>query len=102
MKRKFNFNENEKSLIVKSLNLLRNYLYMQNRPTTPVDEILIKMDNHCLMVDEYENGIIINALNNFRYKLKSQNESRAEVNEVLLKIIDKSEKRNHFIKGYER
>lgn len=103
MKIKLNFNENEKSLIVKSLTLLRNYLYTQSRSTTPVDEILLKMDNdYCLIVDEYENGIIINALNNFRYKLKSQNESRAEVNDVLLKIIDVSEKRNNFIKGYER
>ena len=40
---KYEFSVNETNLIVKSLNLLRNYLNTQDRATDSVDEIIIKL-----------------------------------------------------------
>ena len=90
---KCEFTVEESNLIIKSLNLLRNYLSKQERSTESVDEIIIKLSDYEKMdMDKYEIGIIINALNNYRYKLKSMNESRSEVNELLLRLLDDSEK----------
>ncbi len=89
---RYDFSMEEKSVIIKSLNLLRNYLSAQDRSTDSIDEILSKLDSHKVAFDKFELGIIINALNNYRYKLKSMNESRSDVNELLLKIIDDTEK----------
>lgn len=90
---KYEFTILESNLIIKSLNLLRNYLSKQERTTETVDEIIIKLSEYGKMdMDKYEIGIIINALNNYRYKLKSMNESRSEVNELLLRLLDDSEK----------
>ena len=91
--KKFEFTIEESNLIIKSLNLLRNYLSKQERTTESVDEIIIKITEYGkIEIDKYEIGIIINALNNYRYKLKSMNESRSEVNELLLRLLDDSEK----------
>ena len=90
---KYEFTILESNLIIKSLNLLRNYLSKQERTTETVDEIIIKITEYRkIEIDKYEIGIIINALNNYRYKLKSMNESRSEVNELLLRLLDDSEK----------
>lgn len=90
---KCEFTVEERNLIIKSLNLLRNYLSKQERTTETVDEIIIKITEYGkIEIDKYEIGIIINALNNYRYKLKSMNESRSEVNELLLRLLDDSEK----------
>ena len=90
---KYEFTILESNLIIKSLNLLRNYLSKQERTTETVDEIIIKITEYGkIEIDKYEIGIIINALNNYRYKLKSMNESRSEVNELLLRLLDDSEK----------
>lgn len=90
---KCEFTIEESNLIIKSLNLLRNYLSKQERTTETVDEIIIKITKYGkIEIDKYEIGIIINALNNYRYKLKSMNESRSEVNELLLRLLDDSEK----------
>ena len=90
---KYEFTILESNLIIKLLNLLRNYLSKQERSTESVDEIIIKLSEYGKMdMDKYEIGIIINALNNYRYKLKSMNESRSEVNELLLRLLDDSEK----------
>lgn len=90
---KCEFTVEESNLIIKSLNLLRNYLSKQERTTETVDEIIIKITEYGkIEIDKYEIGIIINALNNYRYKLKSMNESRSEVNELLLRLLDDSEK----------
>ena len=90
---KYEFSVNETNLIVKSLNLLRNYLNTQDRATDSVDEIIIKLTDYNKMeIDKHELGIIINALNNYRYKLKSLNEPRSEVNELLLRLLDDSER----------
>ena len=90
---KYEFTIEESNLIIKSLNLLRNYLSKQERTTETVDEIIIKITEYGkIEIDKYEIGIIINALNNYRYKLKSMNESRSEVNELLLRLLDDSEK----------
>lgn len=89
---KCEFTIEESNLIIKSLNLLRNYLSKQERTTETVDEIIIKITEYGkIEIDKYEIGIIINALNNYRYKLKSMNESRSEVNELLLRLIDDSD-----------
>ena len=90
---KYEFTILESNLIIKSLNLLRNYLSKQERSTESVDEIIIKLSDYGKTdMDKYEIGIIINALNNYRYKLKSMNESRNEVHELLLILLDDSEK----------
>ena len=90
---KCEFTVEESNLIIKSLNLLRNYLSKQERTTETVDEIIIKITEYGkIEIDKYEIGIIINALNNYRYKLKSMNESRSEVNVLLLRLLDDSEK----------
>ncbi|UKI28276.1 MAG: hypothetical protein L6V78_04745 [Clostridium sp.] len=62
----------ESNLIIKSLNLLRNYLSKQERTTETVDEIIIKLSEYgkkWIWIST-KIGIIINALNNYRYKLK--------------------------------
>ena len=79
---KCEFTIEESNLIIKSLNLLRNYLSKQERTTETVDEIIIKITEYGkIEIDKYEIGIIINALNNYRYKLKRMNETRTQLKE---------------------
>ena len=96
---KFEFDENEKGIIINSLSLLRNYLQSQERSTDSIDEILLKLsDKHKVELDTFDSKIIINALNNLRYKLKSQNQSRSDVNDILLKMIDETDKKKVLIR----
>ena len=43
---KYEFTILESNLIIKSLNLLRNYLSKQERSTESVDEIIIKLSDY--------------------------------------------------------
>lgn len=90
---RFDLTDVEKSIITKSLNMLRNYLSAQERSTDSVDEILVKVNNNKVDLDSFDAKIIINALNNLRYKLKSDNQPRGEVNDILLKMIDETDKK---------
>lgn len=88
---KYEFSPEEHDVVMRSLNLLRNYLTAQDRPTDAVDEILCKLNNGKVHFDKLELRIVINALDNYRYKLKNMNEPRGEVNDILLKMIDDAE-----------
>ena len=94
---KFDLTDVEKSIITKSLNMLRNYLSVQERATDSVDEIIVKINSHKVELDTFDSKIIINALNNMRYKLKSNNQPRGEVNDILLKMIDETDKKKVLI-----
>ncbi len=94
---KFDLTDVEKSIITKSLNMLRNYLSTQKRSTESVDEILIKVNSHKVELDSFDSKIIINALNNMRYKLKSNNQPRTDVNDIILKMIDETGKKKRLI-----
>lgn len=96
---KFDFTDGEKSIITNSLNMLRNYLSAQERPTESVDEIIIKINNHKVELDTFDSKIVINALNNMRYKLKSNNQPRGEINNILLKMINETDKKRIPILG---
>ena len=85
---KYEFSRSEQDVVVRSLNVLRNYLTAQDRPTDDVNELICKLNNSKVYFDNFEISIVINALNNYRYKLKNMNEPRTEVNEILLKMID--------------
>ena len=100
---KFEFLDEERTMIVESLNLLRNYLTAQDRATESIDEIILKFENTCKVeFDKIELGITINALDNYRHKLKSMNQSRTMVNEVLLRLIDQDSKKKVFIRTLTR
>lgn len=91
---KFDLTDNERTLIITSLNMLRNYLVAQERSTDSVDEIILKIsDKSKIELDSFDAKIIINSLNNMRYKLKSENQPRSEVNDILLKMIDETDKK---------
>lgn len=94
---KFDLTDVEKSIITKSLNMLRNYLSAQERSTDSVDEILVKINSRKVELDIFDSKIVINALNNMRYKLKSNNQPRGEVNDILLKMIDETDKKKVLI-----
>ena len=77
---KYDFTSKEVSLIINSLNSLRNYMSMQERATNVIDEMILKINikkianlnkisNNKIEFDIYESKILINSLNNFRYKL---------------------------------
>ena len=69
---RFDLTDSERTIIIKSLNMLRNYLSAQERSTDSVDEIILKVsDNHKVELDTFDSKIIINALNTMRYKLKN-------------------------------
>lgn len=90
---KYELSNNENSLVIRSLNLLRNHLVARDESTKVVDDIISKLvESVKVEFDKYEMKIIINALNNYRYKLKNMGESRIEVNDMLLKMIDDTEK----------
>lgn len=98
---KFDFTEEEKVIIVKSLNLFRNNLILQNKPFELIDDILLKMtNNHKVELDLTYTNIVIKSLNNYRYKLKSEGQSRNSVNSILSRMIEETDKNK--IKGYER
>lgn len=93
-KMKLELCDNEKTLIIKSLTMFRNYLSAQDRSTDSVDEIILKLsDKRKVELDTFDAGIIINALNTMRYKLKNENQPRTEVNDILLKMIDETDKK---------
>ena len=94
---KFDLTDAEKSIITKSLNMLRNYLSAQERSTDSVDEIIVKINSRKVELDTFDSKIVINALNNMRYKLKSNNQPRGEVNDILLKMIDETDKKKVLI-----
>ena len=99
---KYQFNPQEQDIILRSLNLLHNYLKAQDHLTDAVDEIISKLNDGRVHFDKYELGIVINALNNYRYKLKNMNEPRTEVNDILLKMIEDTEnmdsKKKHLLR----
>lgn len=100
---KFDFKDEERSLIIKALNMFGNYLSAQDKSTDSVDEILLKLeDTSKVELDKYEMGTTINALNSYRYKLKSMNMPRTEVNDILLKMIDETDKKKVFSKTLTR
>lgn len=90
--------ESEKSLIIKSLTMFRNYLTAQDRSTDSVDEIILKIsDKKKVELDTFDAGIVINALNTMRYKLKNENQPRTEVNDILLKMIDETDSKKKLL-----
>ena len=93
-KYKFDFTEEETVIIVKSLNLFRNNLILQNKPFEPIDDILLKLNNnHKVEFDLTYTNIVIKSLNNYRYKLKSEGQSRNEVNNILCRMIEETDKK---------
>ena len=91
---RFDLTDNERTIIIKSLNMLRNYLSAQQRSTASVDEIIVKVsEHHKVDLDIFDAKIVANALNNMRYKLKSDNQPRSDVNDILLKVIDETDKK---------
>ena len=90
---KYEFEDTERTIIMKSLNMLRDYLTSQDRPTDSVDNLLIKVNSKSkLEVDIYDAKIIIFALNNLRLKYKNENssrEDRMELSKVMDKLIEK-------------
>lgn len=95
---KFDLSDSERTIIIKSLNMLRNYLAAQERATNSVDEIILKVsDKNKVELDTFDSKIIINALNTMRYKLKSDNQPRNEVNDILLKMIDETDSKKKLL-----
>lgn len=102
-KLKFEFSDNEKSLILEALNIFRNNLALHGRTTYAIDEILIKIgDKSKVEFDRIETNIMINALNNFRFFIKLKQQSPNEVNDILLKIISETDKKSIFKEASER
>ena len=98
-KLKFDFSDDEKSLVIKALSMLRNILISQNRATIAVDEILLRLgDKNKIELDRIETNIIINALNNLRKFIKTEHQSPTDVNDVLLKLIDETDKKKVFLR----
>lgn len=90
---KFEFSNDEKSLITKSLNNWRNELVSENKSTESIDEILVNIQDNKVELDYIDAKILINSLNNYRYKLKDVGLSCSNVNDVLLKIINETDKK---------
>ena len=95
---KFDLSDDERTTIIKALNMLRNHLSMQEQSTIYIDELIIKInDNRKFELDIFDAKIVINALNNMRYKLKNENKPRDDVNNIILKMIDETDsKKNEF------
>lgn len=89
---RFDLSDDERTTIIKALNMLRNHLSMQEQSTIYIDELIIKInDNHKFELDIFDAKIVINALNNMRYKLKNENKPRDDVNNIILKMIDETD-----------
>lgn len=100
---KLEINDGEKTLIIKSLTMFRNYLSAQDRSTDSVDEIILKLsDKKKVELDVFDAGIVINALNTMRYKLKNENQPRTDVNDILLKMIDETDKKKLILRKHTR
>jgi len=98
-KLKFEFSDNERSLILEALNIFRNNLAFQGRTTDAIDEILIKLsDKSKVEFDRIETNIMINTLNNLRFFIKLKQQSPNEVNDILLKLIDETDKKKVFLR----
>lgn len=91
---KFDFSNAEKSLIIKSITMLRNDLLSQERDVAVVDDILLKFsDSSRVELDIYEYKIVINALNNLRTSIKEQKQSPIEVSNIILRMIEENGKK---------
>lgn len=89
---RFDLSDDERTIIIKALNMLRNHLSMQGQSTIYSDELIMKInDNHKFELDIFDAKIVINALNNMRYKLKNENKPRDDVNNIILKMIDETD-----------
>ncbi len=88
---KYEFSSKEQDVILRSLNMLHNYLRAQDRSSEAVDEIISRFNNDKIYFDKFELSIVIRALNDYRYKLKNMDEPRNEVNDILLKMINDTE-----------
>lgn len=100
---KIEFNDNERSLILESLNNMRNQLTLEQRTTEPIDDILLKFNNETkIEFEKNECLIVINSLNNFRNKLKNENKSPSDVNDIILRIISETDKKRFFKEDNER
>lgn len=97
------FDENEKVIIINSLNNLRTNLSNEDRTIDFLDDIILKVsDSKKTELDLFESKIIINALNTFRVSLKELNKPRTEVNNLLLKVIDETDKKTLTLKKKKR
>lgn len=91
---KFDYNSDEKSIIIKSITMLRNELLSQERDVAVVDDILLKFsDGNRVELDVYEYKIVIGALNNLRTSIKEQQQSPIEVSNIILRMIDENSKK---------
>lgn len=100
---KFEFNDDERIIIIKSLSLMRDTIQQEGRETGAIDDILLKIDNkNKIEVDRYEIGIIINSMNAMRNKIKEEQKAPTEINEILLKIIDETDKKKVFSRTLTR
>lgn len=96
---KFDFNNIEKSLIIKSMTMLRNNLLSQERDVAVVDDILLKFsDNDRVELDIYEYKIVIGALNNLRTSMKEQQQLPIEVSNIILKMIEENGKKKTLLR----
>ena len=100
---KFDFNDDERIIIIKSLSLMRDNLQQEERETGVIDDILLKInDKNKIEIDRYEIGIVINSLNALRNKIKEEQKAPTEVNDILLKIIDETDKKKVFSRTLTR
>ena len=100
---KFEFNDDERIIIIKSLSLMRDTIQQEGRETGVIDDILLKIDNkNKIEIDRYEIGIVINSLNTMRNKIKEEQKAPTEINEILLKIIDETDKKKVFSRTLTR
>ena len=100
---KFDFTDAEKSIINKSLNLLRIDLSIQEKSLSIIDEILIKVNKNRVELDDMDSKIVINSLNKLKKNLKIDGNPVNEVNNIILKIINEIDKSSSFFrKAYER
>ena len=91
---KFDYNSDEKALIIKSITMLRNELLSQERDVAVVDDILLKFsDGNRVELDVYDYKIVISALNNLRTSIKEQNQSPIEVSNIILRMIEQNGKK---------
>ena len=91
---KFDYNSDEKSIIIKSITMLRNELLSQERDVAVIDDILLKFsDGNRVELDIYEYKIVIGALNDLRTSIKEQQQSPIEVSNIILRMIDENSKK---------
>ena len=90
---KFDFTDDEKSLINQSLTMFRNSRIAQEESTSVIDEIMLKIVDKRVELDTIDAGIVINALYKFRYSLENEEDTRENVNKLLMSMMAETDKK---------